>query len=208
VNAYLQRILYRHPRALWLLTLLSVVVAGLLTVSCLSLAFGCGQGQRIVSAMASAAVAADSLNAAAYEIQAAEAVDRVKAHGGDFSDWCEIMQGPWDRASTAECAIESLASLALAGQHVLDAGDDLDAEWAGAACSTLDAITDAWTAAEDPPAVLSTARSLVCGMADGGRSDGPTCREPGPPPPCGEGLKCAREARAVAAVWAALGVTP
>jgi hypothetical protein len=204
VNAVLRQ----HPRALWAVTFAATVIAGLSLAACLSLATGCGQGQRIVSAMAAGAVAADGLNAAAYEIQAAEAVERVKAHGGTFSDWCGLMQGPWDRASTAECAIQSLADLALAGQHVLDAGDDLDGEWAGAACSTLDALTDAWTAAEDPPAVLSTARALVCALADGGRSDGPTCREPGLAPPCGQGLKCARQAQAVAAVWAALGVTP
>jgi hypothetical protein len=197
-----------HPRTAGvILSIVGVLLGAILVAACAPL-FGCGQGQRIVSAMATAAVAADGINAEAYEIHAAEAVDRVKAHGGGFSEWCSIMQGPWDRASIAECAIEALADLALAGQHVLDAGDDLDAEWAGAACSTLDALTDAWTAAEDPPAVLATARSLVCGLADGGRSDGPTCREPGPPPPCGEGMKCAMQARAVAAVWAALGVQP
>jgi hypothetical protein len=189
---------------LWLVTGTAVALSALFVFACVTVLSGCGQGQRIVSAMAAGAVAADGLNAAAYELQAAEAVDRVKAHGGTFADWCGIMQGPWDRSSRAECAIQSLADLALAGQHVLDAGDDLDGEWAGAACSTLDALTDAWTAAEDPPAVLSTARALVCALADGGHSDGPTCREPGPPPPCGQGLKCARQAQAVAAMWAAL----
>jgi hypothetical protein len=199
----------RHPRVAGaILSVIGVLLGVALAAACAAAVTGCGQGQRIVSAMATAAVAADGINAEAYEIQAAEAVDRVKAHGGGFAEWCSTMQGPWDRASIASCAIEALADLALAGQHVLDAGDDLDAEWAGAACSTLDAITDAWTAAEDPPDVLATARSLVCGLADGGRSDGPTCREPGPPPPCGEGMKCAMQARAVASLWAALGVTP
>lgn len=197
-----------HPHAAGaIISVVGVLLGVALAVACVSVV-GCGQGQRVVSAMASAAVIADGLNAEAYELQAAEAVDRVKANGGTFSDWCSLMATPWERASRAECAIQALADLALVGQHALDAGEDLDAEWAGAACSTLDALTNAWTVAEDPPAALASARSLVCGLADGRRSDGPTCRDQGPPPPCGEGMKCAREAAAVAALWAALGVTP
>jgi hypothetical protein len=181
VTAIVKRGLY------WLLTLAVALLSAGLVVACLAMASGCGQQQRVVSALAVAAVAADDLNAAAYEVQARAAVDDCRESGGTFEGcWCPAMQTPWERSSRAECAIESLADLAVAGQHVVDAGADLDGEWAGAACEVLRALEAAWTAAEDPPAVVATARGLVCGLADGARAEPPECDAAPVPPPCPE----------------------
>jgi hypothetical protein len=170
-------------------TFVASVAAALFVLACAAILGGCGAAQRTVSAVAVAAVVADDANATAYELQAREAIARVEAHGGDFTDWCSIMAEPWERSSQAECAISALASLALAGQHVIDAGGDLDAEWAGAACATLAAVESAWNAAEEPPAVLAQARALVCALADGARAGPPVCAPAGTPPPCPNG-KC------------------
>ena len=184
----MSRLVQRWSWAMPVVTFVASLGAALFVLACAAALGGCGSAaQRTVSALAVAAVTADRANATAYEVQADEAVDECRASGGTFEDcWCPAMATPWKRSSRAECAIESLADLALAGQHAIDAGDDLDGEWAGAACSTLAAVESAWMAAEDPPAVLAQARALVCALADGARVGEPECAPAGPPPPCGE----------------------
>ncbi len=151
---------------------------------------GCGSAaQRTVSAMAVAAVAADDANATAYELIALQAVKDARDAGEGFPGWCTRMQGPWEGSCRAECAIEALADLAIAGQAIVDASKDLGPEWFAAACGVLAALEHAWAAGEDPPDVVTQARSLVCGLSGGDEDDPPTCAEPGPPPPC-EGGKC------------------
>jgi hypothetical protein len=75
------------------------------------------------------------------------------------------MADPWEDASRAECGIVALADLAIAGQAAIDAGDGLDDHWLDAACGVAAALADAWTIAEQPPALLTAARALVCGFA-------------------------------------------
>ena len=172
---------------LWLVQFAVTLGASLIVVGGLWLATGCGSApQRTVSAMAVAAVTADKANATAYELIALQAVKDAKDAGTGFPGWCAIMQAPWDRSCRAECAIQALADLAIAGQAAIDAGDSLDAHWLEAACGVLAALDDAWAAGEDPPEVVKQARALVCGLAGGHEGDAPTCHDPGPPPPCQE----------------------
>lgn len=183
----MSRAIRRFPWLMPIATFLASLVAALFTLACAAMLGGCGSAaQRTVSALASAAVAADRVLGDSYDLQAREAVETVQAASGTFEDWCEAMAEPYANASRASCAIEALADLALAGQHALDAGEKLDGEWAGAACAALAAVESAWMAAEEPPAVLGQARSLVCAMSDGARAGPPVCADPGPPPPCGE----------------------
>jgi hypothetical protein len=172
---------------LWLAQFVALLLAGVAVAACLSLASGCGSAaQRAVSAAAVVAVAADQANALAYEQIAADTLADVQSDGGSFPDWCAAMVEPWQTCSRVECAVEALADLAMTGQDILDAGDSLDAHWFSAACGALAAVDDAWAAAETPPAVLTQARKLICGLADGSRAGVPECADPGPPPPCPE----------------------
>lgn len=182
------------------LTLLVSLAVGSSTVAGLSCMSGCSAGtqQRIVTATASAARAADSALASAFEVAAAVVVDEVLAEMPDASDdeqwaaWCERIEPTWEVMARIECGIVALGQAAVTGQAALDAaaggnGDGMGASallrWAPPVAGLLAVIASMWTAIDgDAPDELQAAIDLLDSF---GLAPAPdlSC-EIGPPPGC------------------------
>ncbi len=160
-------LLDRHRWLMPFLTAVAGALGCLLGLACLAALGGCGPStwQRAASATAVAAVAADRANASAYERIGQEAITRIEAEGGTLAEWCEAVRPAWEATSRIECGIVALADLAVSAEDAVNAGSTPGPEWAGAVCGAMGAVEDAWTIGGTPPAALTSARALVCGLA-------------------------------------------
>lgn len=183
-----------------LVTLVAALGVGVPTVGMASCMGGCTAGtqQRIVTATASAARAADAALASAFEVAAAVVVDEVLAEMPDASDdeqwaaWCERIEPTWEVMARIECGIVALGQAAVTGQAALDAaaggnGDGMGASallrWAPPVAGLLAVIASMWTAIDgDAPDELQAAIDLLDSF---GLAPAPdlSC-EIGPPPGC------------------------
>jgi hypothetical protein len=201
--AYRRRRRGAGPPAM-LVTLVAALGVGVPTVGMASCMSGCTAAtqQRVVSATAAAARAADSALAVAFEVAAAEAADRVLADMPDadgdarWAAWCEAIAPTWEVLARIECGVVALAGLARTGQGLIDAAaarlDDETggvaaaawARWAAPAASLLAAVMASWTAAAGAaPQELAQVWALLEAFAGPSHDLSETCHV-GPPPGC------------------------
>ncbi len=187
-----------------LVTLVASLGVGVPTVGMVSCMSACTPAtqQRVVSATAAAARAADGALSVAFEVAAATVADDVRADMPDatpterWDTWCERFAPTWEVLARIECGVVALGNLARTGQGLIDAAaarlDDETggvaaaawARWAAPAASLMAAVMASWTAsAGAAPQELAQVWALLEAFAGPSRDLSETCHV-GPPPGC------------------------
>ena len=121
--------------------------------------------QRIASATATVAVSVERSTIAWYNEQSAAALDQVASEGGGIPEYCEAVREAHQTSQRIFCGADALADLAVAGQQLVDAGQDSGSDWTAWLAGVppvLVALEDAFAAGHySPPSWVTSAISAL-----------------------------------------------